>query len=109
MQPHIDEAERGKAEVVSYKEKLKALKKTDADVDAVGAIEGKIKELEKTARESQSKADALGAAVFDLKAVNPNVMVKLDTRSPAEVIQSIEEQAKHVAKSLEILRALLQP
>ena len=33
MQPHIDEAERIKAEVVSLKEKLKALKKTDAKAE----------------------------------------------------------------------------
>ena len=34
--------------------------------------------------------------------------IKLDTRTPAEVIQSIEEQSKIVSKSLETLRALLQ-
>jgi hypothetical protein len=55
-----------------------------------------------------AKADAIGATVFDLKAVNPNVVVKLDTRTPAEVIQSIEDQGKIVAKSFQTLRALLQ-
>ena len=39
-------------------------------------------------------------SVFDLKAVNPNVVVKIDTRTPTEVIQSIEDQGKIVAQSL---------
>ena len=45
---------------------------------------------------------------YCLKAVNPNVVVKLDTRTPVEVIQSIEDQGKIVAKSLQTLRSLLQ-
>ncbi len=108
MQPHIAEAERIKAEVVTLKEKLKALRKTDAKPAAVEPLEAQIKEQAKAARDSQSKADAIGATVFDLKAVNPNVVVKLDTRTPAEVIQSIEDQGKIVAKSLQTLRSLLK-
>jgi type I restriction enzyme M protein len=107
MQPHLDEAEQDKAEVVSLKEQLKALKKTDVAPKAVVALETRIQEREKAARESQSKADAIGASVFDLKAVNPNVVVKLDTRTPAEVIQSIEDQGKIVSESLKTLRTLL--
>ena len=45
---------------------------------------------------------------FDLKAVNSNVVVKIDIRTPEEVIQSIEEQGKIVTNSLETLRALLR-
>jgi type I restriction enzyme M protein len=108
MQPHIDEAERAKAEVVSLKEKLKALKKTGPKAESIEVIETTIKEQEKLAREAQSKTDTIGASVFDLKAVNPNVVVKLDTRSPEEVLQSIEDQGMIVGKSLEALRALLQ-
>ena len=108
MQPHIEEAERFKAEVVTLKEKLKALKKTDAKDHAIEALETRIKEQEKAARDSQSKADSIGATVFDLKAVNPNVVLKLDTRTPIEVIQSIENQGRIVTKALESLRAMLQ-
>jgi hypothetical protein len=32
--------------------------------------------------------------VFDLKAVNPNAVVKTDDRRPHEVIQSIEDDGK---------------
>ena len=107
MQPHVAEAERIKAEVVTLKEKLKALRKADAKPATVEALEAQIKEQEKAARDSQSKADAIGATVFDLKAVNPNVVMKLDTRTPAEVIKSIEDQGKIVASSLHTLRTLL--
>ena len=107
MQPHVAEAERIKAEVVTLKEQLKALKKANGKPEAAEALETKIREQEKLARESQAKADAIGAAVFDLKAVNPNAVVKLDTRTPAEVIQSIEAQASIVSQSLATLRTLL--
>jgi len=111
MQPHLAEAERIKAEVVTLKEKLKAEKKSDAKPAvknaAIEKLETEIKEQEKLAREAQAKADAIGATVFDLKAVNPNAVVKLDTRTPGEVIASIETQSQIVAKSLKTLRGLL--
>ena len=91
------------------KEKLKALKKGDGKPAQIDALDTQIREQEKLARESQSKADSIGATVFDLKAVNPNAVVKLDTRTPAEVIASIETQSQIVAQSLKTLRTLLKP
>ena len=108
MQPHLAEVERINEAVVVLKEKLKALKKSDAKPAAIDALDTQIREQEKLARESQSKADSIGATVFDLKAVNPNAVVKLDTRTPAEVIASIETQSQIVAKSLKTLRTLLK-
>ena len=52
--------------------------------------------------------DAIDAAVFDLKAVNPNAIMKIDTRAPDEVIQSIDEQGQIVANALAKLRLLLR-
>jgi type I restriction enzyme M protein len=109
MKPHVADAEAAKADVVSLKERLKALKAASPKDKKIEALEARIAEQEKAAREAQAKADAIDAAVFDLKAVNPNMVVKLDSRTPAEVIQSIEDQAKIMSKSLEALRALLQP
>ena len=94
--------------MVTLKEKLKALKKADGKPAAIEALETQIREQEKLARESQAKADAIGAAVFDLKAVNPNAVVKLDTRTPEQVIESIEAQGAIVTKSLAMLRDLLK-
>jgi type I restriction enzyme M protein len=107
MKPHIADAGAARAESVSLKEKLKALKAANPKDKKIQSLETKILELEKAARESQAKADAIDATVFDLKAVNPNAVVKLDTRTPNEVIQSIGEQGKIVEKALKTLRGLL--
>jgi type I restriction enzyme M protein len=108
MRPHVADAEAAKAEVVSLKEKLKGLKAAGPKNNKTEAVESKIEEQERAAREAQAKADAIDAAVFDLKAVNPNAVVKIDTRTPEEVIQSIEVQGEIVASALETLRGLLQ-
>jgi type I restriction enzyme M protein len=108
MQPHLAEVERINEAVVVLKEKLKALKKGDGKPPQIDALDTQIREQEKLARESQSKADSIGATVFDLKAVNPNAVVKLDTRTPGEVIESIEAQSAIVGKSLATLRTLLK-
>lgn len=107
MKPHQAEVERAKAETVSLKEKLKALKAHGNDQAAKEKLEARIREEEKAAREAQAKVDAIDATVFDLKAVNPNAVVKLDERTPEEVIRSIEEQGKIVAEALATLRKLI--
>jgi type I restriction enzyme M protein len=107
MQPYLDEAAKFKAEAVSYKEKLKSLKKSNVSKDKIEALELKIKEAEKAARDAQAKADEIDAAVFDLKAVNPNAVTKIDGRTPEMVIGNIEEQGKIVADALNRLKFLL--
>jgi type I restriction enzyme M protein len=108
MKPHIAEVGRAKTEVVSLKEKLKALKAADSTDKKIRELETKIGEQEKAARDAQATADSIDATVFDLKAVNPNTVVRVDTLTPAEVIRSIEDQGKVMAKALETLRTLLQ-
>jgi type I restriction enzyme M protein len=108
MKPHVADAEAAKAEVVSLKEKLKALKSANPKDKKIEALVTKIGEQEKASREAQSKADAIDAAVFDLKAVNPNAIVKIDTRTSEEVIESIADQSKIVSQALEALRTLLK-
>src|SRR5258708_36660322 len=109
MKPHLADAEAAKAEVVSLKEQLKAIKAANPKDKKIEALETKIGEQEKAARDPQSKANAIDAAEFDLKQVNPNAIVKIDTRTPVEVVQSIDEQGRIVAKALRTLRELLQP
>ncbi|MCB1206188.1 MAG: N-6 DNA methylase [Verrucomicrobiae bacterium] len=106
-QPHKDEANRLKGEVVSLKERLKALKSSDRKSDKIKELEERIVATDKAARESQSKADAIENAVYDLKAVNPNAVVKVDTRPPEEVIENIEAQGRLVAEALAALRGML--
>ncbi len=54
------------------------------------------------------KLDDIDAAVFDLKAVNPNVVAKVDTRTPTEIIANIEAQGKIVSDAMGKLRAFIE-
>ena len=53
-------------------------------------------------------AENLDGAVYDLKAVNPNDNSKADTRTTAEIIESIEEQGKIVTAALAKLKNMLE-
>jgi type I restriction enzyme M protein len=108
MQPHREEAERIKAVVVTLKEELKGLKKDKEGNKKIAALEARIREQEKAARDAQSKADDIDAACFDLKAVNPNTIVKTDDRTPAMIIENIQAQGKIVNTALERLTMLLE-
>jgi type I restriction enzyme M protein len=108
MRPYVAAAESAKAEAVLLKEKLKAIKALSSKDKSIETLETKIVEKEKAAREAQSKANAIDAAVFDLKAVNPNAIVKIDTRMPKEVIQSIADQGAIVTQALNELQRLLR-
>lgn len=55
----------------------------------------------------EAQAAAIDAAVFDLKAVNPNAMTTIDERTPVQIIESIAAQGQAVSDALARLRALL--
>ncbi len=107
MQPLLDEAAAIKAEVVDLKEQLKRLKKEKADKEALNAVDVQIREKEKAAKDLETKAADIDAAVFDLKAVNPNAVTKVDDRTPQQIIGSIEQQGRIVTESLARLAKLL--
>jgi len=107
MGPHLAEVEKLRLRIVEQKEQLKALKKEKAAPKKLNALQDTIKTLEKSAREIQAKAGAIDAAVYDLKAVNPNAVIKVDTRMPSEIIGSIEEQGRIVSEALAKLKTLL--
>lgn len=107
MQPLLEQAGRIRADVVGLKERLKHLKKHKAADNRLDALDKQIREKDKAAREREAQAAAIDAAVFDLKAVNPNTVAAVDPRTPAEVITSIEMQGQVVAGALVRLRALL--
>jgi type I restriction enzyme M protein len=107
MQPFLDEAARMKADVVDLKEQLKRLKKSAAAKAKLEALDAKIKAQEKAARDAETKAADIDAAVFDLKAVNPNSITRTDDRTPQGIIENIDVQGKIVSKALGTLRMLL--
>lgn len=107
MQPLLDEAAMMKAEVVGLKEQLKRLKKEKADKEALNAMDGQIREKEKAAKDLETKAADIDAAVFDLKAVNPNAVTTVDERTPQQIIAGIEQQSQIVSEALARLAKLL--
>jgi type I restriction enzyme M protein len=107
MQPLLDEAAVIKAEVVDLKEQLKRLKKEKTDKGQLNVVDEQIREKEKAAKDLETKAADIDAAVFDLKAVNPNVVIKVDDRTPQQIIDSIEQQGRIVSEALDRLTTLL--
>ena len=107
MQPLLEEAAGIKAGVVDLKEQLRRLKKEKADKEALSALIEQIREKEMAARELETKAANIDAAVFDLKAVNPNSVTRVDERTPQEIIGSIEQQGRIVSAALARLATLL--
>jgi type I restriction enzyme M protein len=107
MQPLLDKAADIKAAVVDLKERLKQLKKDKADDKKIAALEADIREQEKAARDLEAEAAAIDAAVFDLKAVNPNAVAVVDERTPGEIIESISVQGRIVTDALARLNQLM--
>lgn len=108
MQPHKEKAAALRDEMIPLKEKLKVLKKEKKDKGAIEALEQQIDTIEKDIREQEAIASDIDAKVFDLKAVNPNAVTKVDTRTTFEVIESIETQAKIVEVAMSNLKKMLQ-
>jgi type I restriction enzyme M protein len=115
MAPYLAEVEARKAEAVALKDEIAALKKVPAGTHSAGAGDTAIAErrerlavAEKAVRDAQAKADAIDAAVFDLKAVNPRVKVESDTRSPHEIVTSITAHGREVEAALARLAGLLE-
>ena len=106
MQPHLAEAEKQKAEAVALKDNLTALRKANANEAELNSCREALAAAEKAVREAQAKADAIDAACYDLKAVNPRARVERDTRTPAEIIVSISQHGKTVEMALAKLRHL---
>lgn len=107
MQPLLDRAAVARSTAVDLKDRLKRLKKEKAAPTKLAAVEAQIREQDIAARDLEAQAAAIDAAVFDLKAVNPNATSSVDRRSPTEIIQCIEEQGRIVSEALARLSALL--
>ena len=73
----------------------------------IEVLEADIRTREKAARDLEAEAAEIDAAVFDLKAVNPNAVTTADARTPEEILVSIQEQGRILADALTRLKALL--
>jgi type I restriction enzyme M protein len=106
MAPHLAEVERAKSDTVALKERLGVLRRASGSDKALAECREQILTAERTAREAQAAADTIDAATFDLKAVNPRARVKRDTRTTAQILDSIAEQGRVVSAALAKLREL---
>ena len=92
---------------MDLKEQLKRLKKDKADKAKLDTVSEQINEREKAAKELENKAADIDSAVFDLKAVNPHVIVEQDTRTPLEIIEDINANGRIITKALTKLSTIL--
>lgn len=104
MAPHLAEVERLKAEAVTLKEQLALLKKETGNDKALTQCRGQLLTVEKRTRESQTAADLIDAATFDLKAVNPRARTDRDERTAAEILEVIQKHGQTVNAALGRLR-----
>lgn len=106
-QPFRDTARSRSQEADRSKDRLAELKKAKPRNEAaVEVAEANVKVLLKESREATNKADDIENAVYDLKAVNPNRVVEVDRRTPAELLDLIELKGREVAEALNKLRQL---
>lgn len=90
-----------------WREKLAELNKAKpAPKKKIAEADEQIAELTKEARELANRAQSIEDAVYDLKAVNPNRQSDEDKRTPAELLDIIEQRGREVAEALAALRAL---
>jgi len=90
-----------------WREKLAELNKAKpAPKKKIAEADERIAELTKEARELANRAQSIEDAVYDLKAVNPNRQSDEDKRTPAELLDIIEQRGREVAEALAALRAL---
>ncbi len=107
MVPHLTEVGERRNEVIALKEKLSALKKTKASDAKQQGCRSAIIAAEKAARDAQTKVDAIDAAIYDLKAVNPRARVFRDDRSPAEILESIADHGRRLETAMATLKVAM--
>lgn len=81
MQPHKEKVAELREANIPLKEQLKVFKKEKKDKPTIDALAGKISGIEKEIKKQEAIIADIDAKVFDLKAVNPNAVVKVDTRT----------------------------
>lgn len=92
-------------EVTQLQDQLAALKKAKQHkTDSYKEIETAKKHAEKEAKELRKQAQAIKDAVYDLKAVNPNIKNEEDTRTPEELLDFIETKGREIAEILAKLK-----
>jgi len=88
-----------------FKEKRKSKTETPKTVKKA---EEAWKMLDREIRDNLNKAQEIEDTIYDLKAVNPNRKSTQDTRTPAELLDFIDQKGKEADAALARLRALIE-
>lgn len=104
-QPHYDEARKLESEAAGKRKRMAHLRQSGGGrSDEYRELQTAADTLTKDARRIRGKGEAIEAAVYDLKAVNPNSKVTEDGRTPEELIALIEAKGREVAAALAMLK-----
>lgn len=103
-QPFKAQSTAKNQEAARWNEQLKELKKAKPRDDAaIAEAEAKAKELARKAKELATKAKEIEDAVYDLKAVNPYKKPEVDTRTPEELMDIIQDKGREIAEALALI------
>lgn len=106
-EPFKRQAAARQQEANRWRDELARLKKAKPkDAAAIAEADERIAAAVKEFRELTARAQAIEDAVYDLKAVNPNKQATRDERTPAELLDLIEQKGREVAEALAVLRGL---
>ncbi|GDY23097.1 DNA methyltransferase [Verrucomicrobiota bacterium] len=106
--PHRERAADLTKQAKELEEQLRDQRKgRQASVAECTTAEERWKSVARDAREAEAKAEAIEAAVFDLKAVNPNRTSDEDTRTPGELLAVIDQKGKDADTALARLQELI--
>jgi len=105
--PYRERATQQISEASLLEDELKERRKHKAEsAEALVGLEERWKTSLREARETESKAQTIEDAVYDLKAVNPNKTDDSDKRTPTQLLSFIEEKGREADAALARLQAL---
>ena len=106
--PHREKAAELFTEAKAMEDEWRERRKAKAmNESELVAREEKWKAVEREARESLAKGEAIEDAVYDLKAVNPNRASEQDTRTPTQLLDFIADKGRDADAALGRLRKLV--
>ncbi len=96
-------ADEKRKRTAALKTQLKNQRK-QMSMEALIMLKQSIEKLEKEVNELDAKAKTISNAIYDLKAVNPNITEIIDNRTPKELIDFIAQQGHEVTRLLKQLQ-----
>ena len=106
-EPLDEQAATIREQLEEVETELRQKTKAKAARDVTDALRVQIATLERQARELEAKAQAIEFVIYNIKAVNPNRPSDEDTRTPTELLTTIEARGLEAEAALTELKALL--